>query len=378
MTPAIIQLRKELHRHPELSGEEVETAKRIERFIKEHFDTEIITGLGGNGLAAVFSFGGDGPVIMIRCELDALPMTESNLFEHRSLYAGAAHKCGHDGHMAIVAGLILWMKKQTILNGKVILLFQPSEENGRGAFAVLNDEKFKKLQPDFVFALHNLPREPLHTILIVKNVFSATVQSVIIHLQGRQSHASEPEKGINPAAAIAEVIQSFSLIENNNGDDKDFTLITPIHIQLGEKSYGISAGTGELHYTLRTWTEDVMNDVTKRITGLIETVCKKNNIQFSVEWLEYFPASVNDAYCNEVIKKAAEYNNYVVKEMPNPLRFGEDFGWFSQRYKTAMFGIGSGVNSPPLHSVDYDFPDEIIETGINMFTGILHQLLEEN
>jgi metal-dependent amidase/aminoacylase/carboxypeptidase family protein len=121
-----------------------------------------------------------------------------------------------------------------------------------------------------------------------------------------------------------------------------------------------------------------MNDVKKRITGLIETICQKNNIQFSVEWIEYFPASVNDAYCNEVIKKAAEHNNYAIKKMSYPLKFGEDFGWFSQRYKTAIFCIGAGVHNPPLHSVDYDFPDEIIETGINMFSGIILQLLEDN
>lgn len=115
----VIELRKELHKYPELSGCEIETAKTIRQFIEKHNPTKILDQIGGTGLAAVYEFSQKGPVIAIRCELDALPIEEANQFEHRSLHNGVSHKCGHDGHMAIVAGLIFWIKEQTFSSGNL-------------------------------------------------------------------------------------------------------------------------------------------------------------------------------------------------------------------------------------------------------------------
>ena len=116
----ILKLRKELHQNPELSGNEINTAKRIKEFILTHNPTKIIENVGGNGLLAIFEFSKKGPTITIRCELDALPIVESNTFSHKSLIEGVSHKCGHDGHMAIVAGLALWIKNQKFKTGKIV------------------------------------------------------------------------------------------------------------------------------------------------------------------------------------------------------------------------------------------------------------------
>lgn len=375
MLDKIYQLRKEIHQHPELSGVEAETANRLTKFVRQHHDTEIINEIGGNGVAVIYSFPNPGPTILIRSELDALPIEESNSFEHRSVKQGVSHKCGHDGHMAIVAGLIFWIKKAAFNKGKIVLLFQPAEENGQGAFQVINDLKFKNIQPDYVFALHNLPGESLHTIVVTKDVFTPTVQSVAIYLKGKQAHASEPENGINPAGAIAEFINSFNLLNNTNLHDKEFALLTPIHILMGEKAYGISAGYGELHYTLRSWTEEVMENLKNNLNVLTENICQKHQLSFLKEWFDYFPATINDGYCNKLIKNAAEINGFTVIEKAHPFKFGEDMGWFSRKYKVGMFGLGAGLNSPALHHDDYDFPDEIINTGIQMFTTIITQIL---
>lgn len=132
-------------------------------------------------MAAIYEYSNDGPVIVIRCELDALPIEESLPLKYRSKNPGVSHKCGHDGHMAIVAGLIFWLETTSFKKGKIILLFQPAEETGEGAAGVLNDQRFLKLHPDYIFALHNIPGQPLHSIIIVKNKFCAAVQSVIMH-----------------------------------------------------------------------------------------------------------------------------------------------------------------------------------------------------
>ena len=369
--------RKELHRFPELSGQETETAGRIKKFIEKQNYTKIIENIGGNGLAVIYEFSNSGPTIVIRCELDALPIEEVNDFEHRSLNNGISHKCGHDGHMAIVAGLVFWLKQQDFKKGKVILLFQPAEETGAGAPDVLNDDRFIEMHPDFIFALHNIPCQPLHSIITLNDNFSSTVQSVSIHLKGKESHSAEPEHGVNPALCIAELVQKFDKLNINDPAEEDFRLCVPIYSKMGVKSYGISAGFGEIHYTLRTKSIEKMERLKQDLDGILLEVCSKYKLPQTVKWFDYFPAVVNDGYCNQVIMDTAKACNYEVIEKSSAFKFGEDFGWFSEKYKAAMFGIGAGLESPALHQANYDFPDEIIETGMTMFKGIIKRVLTQ-
>lgn len=170
----ITQFRHDLHRHPELSGREADTSRRVADFIASFEPDEILEGVGGHGLLASWNFGDDGPEIAIRCELDALPIAETNRFSHASVTAGVSHKCGHDGHMAILAGLSAWLATRPFGTGTVRLLFQAAEENGEGAKAMLDDSKLAGFSPDFIFALHNLPGYPLHEVLVAPRQFSAT------------------------------------------------------------------------------------------------------------------------------------------------------------------------------------------------------------
>lgn len=374
---SIINFRKELHKNPELSGFEFETAQRIKQFLIQNEPTEIIQNIGGTGLAAVYKFSETGKTITLRCELDALPIQEVNQFEHQSQTENVSHKCGHDGHMSIVSGLAFWLKKQTFNSGKVVLLFQPAEENGEGAHAVINDQKFRNLNTDYIFALHNIPKEPMHSILVIQKGFSAEVQSFIIKVLGKESHAAEPENGINPALAISRMIAELYHLEVVDPEEENFTIMTPVHIRMGQKSYGISPAEGELHYTLRAWDPAKMETVKKQITNAVKNICADFKLQHSIEWIEYFPASINDQQSYDFVVKAARENNFNLIEKPHPFKFGEDFGWYAKQYKTAMFGLGAGLETPALHNADYDFPDELIETGIDMFRTIISTILTE-
>jgi amidohydrolase len=307
--------------------------------------------------------------------LDALPIEEKNNFDHHSTVKGVSHKCGHDGHMAMVAGLIFWIKEQDFKSGKIILLFQPAEETGEGANKMINDPKYKNLNPDFVFALHNIPSEPMHTILLLKENFTATVISLAIELKGKECHAAEPNQGINPAIAISTIISELAFLNNDNPSDQEFSILTAIHINMGQKSYGISPAKGELHYTIRTWTIESMERLKTRITDIVTSICERHQLKFHMKWIEYFPSVKNDPSCVSLVKEAAKTNGYQIMEKPYAYRFGEDFGWFSQKHKAAMFGIGSGFDSPALHHADYDFPDEILETGMDMFKTIITDIL---
>tara|TARA_R110002126_G_scaffold99599_1_gene230784 strand:+ start:753 stop:1889 length:1137 start_codon:yes stop_codon:yes gene_type:complete len=377
MLQQLIALRKEIHRFPELSGKEYETAQRIVNFLTPFEPDQIITELGTTGVAAVYDFGKIETTIMIRCELDALPIQEINSFEYRATVDSVSHKCGHDGHMVIVAGLASWLQNASIENARIVLLFQPAEETGEGAPGILADSKFEEIIPDYIFALHNLPGFPMHQIVTTASEFTSTVQSVSISLHGKESHAAEPENGINPALAIAELINSFEDIVINDVNSDDFTLITPVYSSMGGKDYGVSPADGELHLTVRTWTPEQMNSLMERIETIALQTAKKHKLNHELFWFGYFAATKNHAFCNSVIQESATEKGTDCVFQKHPFKFGEDFGVFTQRYPGAMFGLGSGTDTPALHNPDYDFPDEIIETGILMFTEIITTILEK-
>lgn len=374
MIDDLIEFRHELHKHPEVSGNESETQSRIIEFLKKLG----VNGkkIGGTGVFVVFDSGQEGKTIMLRSDHDALPIQEINSFEYKSIYEGVSHKCGHDGHTSIMCGVAKYFKENPIKKGRVILVFQPAEENGEGAKAILADTQFD-FQPDLVFAFHNLPGYPLNKVVYKKGNFTPAVKSIIVKLDGKTSHAAEPEKGINPAAAISEMIVMFEQESQPNLERDDFALTTPIYINMGERSYGVSAGHGEVHYTLRTWSSEVMQELSERVIKRIEEIAKKQQITASISWTEEFDSNKNDPEAVHYINQAISSNsvNYEIREWP--FKWGEDFGLFTQKYPGAMFGIGSGENCPALHNPDYDFPDEIIGTGIKMFTTIVEKAINE-
>jgi len=376
MIEQLIALRREIHRFPELSSYEFETAQRIVNFLTPFEPDEIITELGTTGVAAVYDFGDPQTTIMIRCELDALPIQEINAFEYRSTIDSVSHKCGHDGHMVIVAGLAKWLQKADLQNVRVVLLFQPAEETGEGAPAILSDPKFEDIIPDYIFALHNLPGFPMHQVVTTGSEFTSTVQSVSISLHGKESHAAEPEKGLNPALAMADLTNRFNELIITDLSSNNFRLITPVFSSMGSKDYGVSPADGELHLTIRTWTPEIMQQLMDDIADVSAEVSRKYKLNHELLWFDYFTATKNDHYCNSIIKKAASSNNLESIFQDHPFKFGEDFGVFTQRYPGAMFGLGSGLDTPALHNPDYDFPDEIIETGILMFKKIIETTLE--
>lgn len=375
MNKTLVQLRKELHQHPELSGKEYTTAKRIIEFVKKYHPTEIIKYIAGTGVAVVYEFEESGPTIAIRCELDALPIIEENTFSYTSHNYGVSHKCGHDGHMSIVGGLAEWLSVAEFNKGKVILLFQPAEETGKGAAKVLEDERFLNLDPDYVFALHNLPGEKMHSVIVKPGFFTATVQSFRIQIKGKKAHASEPENGVNPAMAVAELIQVLNAFANPNSNSKNFVLLTPICIDLGDKNYGISPENAELHYTIRTWSGEVMTVLEDKIKQAVSEISSVHQLKAEIDWFEFFPASDNNSECVALIEKVAKQQSIELVGHPRSLKFGEDFGWYSSKYKSAIFGIGAGEHHPALHHSDYDFPDELIDTGLLMFKGLVIDIL---
>lgn len=366
-----IALRKTLHTFPEVSNHEVETAQRVQAWLGDDFGSPAIIELDGTGFAAVYGSGEPGDRIVLRCELDALPIAEVNEFEHRSLNDGVGHKCGHDGHMAILLEVAHWLNHSRPVAGEVVLLFQSAEETGDGALEALHSKNFSSIVPDYIYALHNIPGRPSGEIMIRDGAFTPGVRSLIVKFHGKTSHAAEPEKGLNPDRAIGRAIKLAEEMTVPDPESDAFFLVTTIHIVLGDTAYGISAGYGELHLTLRAWDEQLLQKLSEAYLNCVTSVSESEGLRIEHEWCFEFQANVNHPEPAEVVRSSARKLGVPLYEMPHPFKFGEDFGVFTQKFKGVMFGLGAGVTTPALHNPDYDFPDDIRPVGAKMFIEIL-------
>ncbi len=374
----LINLRHELHALAEVSGEEEKTSQKILSFLKSTNPDDIITDLGGRGLLARYSGKEEGPSILIRCELDALPIPEENDFNYVSANKETGHKCGHDGHMAIVCGLARLLGEAKLTGGEVLLLFQPAEETGQGARRVLDDEQFEGINPDRVFALHNLPGFEKHQIVVKENTFAAASIGLIIRLKGQTSHAAHPEEGSSPALAMSQLIQDLSALPQFYAPLNKAAKATVIHARLGERAFGTSPGYAEVMATLRTYEDETMKTLKQKAIKIAEGVSQTYGLDMETEWVESFSATVNDFKAVDIIRKVAKEQALSVLEKKDPFSWSEDFGHFTNVFPGAMFGLGAGNEQPALHASDYDFPDELIETGVKMFAGIVEQLTMNN
>ncbi len=362
----LVNLRRRIHSEPELSAAEYKTVDILLGFLSKHKPQEIIKKVGGQSLITVFNSFNEGPCILFRVELDALPIAEENSFSYRSKNTGIAHLCGHDGHMATLLGLSALLSENRIKKGKVALLFQSAEETGAGAKQVLNSHELKELNPDYIFSFHNVPGFGKANIIIKDGVFAFASKALTIKLFGKSSHASDENAGINPAFAMSRIILKLNDERNNLGSS-----VSVIYANLGNKSFGTNASSAEIGITLRNKSDEKLVEFSNKIELLISDICKEEGLIFDFNYSEEFPSLVNDKECNKIIAKAADNVDVPLVNIDNAFRWSEDFAYFTKEYKAAMFGIGAGENHEPLHSSTYDFPDEILNDSVRVLFEIV-------
>ena len=381
-----IRLRKELHKNPELSNREIDTAVRIKSYFSSLNPSSVIDGIGGTGVA--FEYVGsqynptihfsskEHPTLMLRCELDALPIQEINNFEHKSVNDNVSHKCGHDGHMAIISEVGRFLSKNELLNGRVILLFQPAEEIGTGAIKVVQDSLFSNIKPDFAFALHNLPGKPLGEVYVKSGTFNFASQGIIIHLEGVESHAAHPEDGVSPALALCKIIQGLNdlpkMLENI---DSEYASVTIISAQMGGANFGTSPGSATVMATLRTSNNDLMDQMYLKAESIINEITISEKIEYGISKEDIFSTCTNTELGFDLVTDACSNANVKCTTINDPYRWSEDFGRLLESAKEgAMFTIGAGVDSPQLHNPDYDFPDELTSIACSVFIELIRKI----
>lgn len=370
----LTDFRRALHRFPEVSGEEARTAATIRAALGPLKPDQIVTGLGGHGLAAVFNGQAPGETVLFRAELDALPIEELGNPPHRSTIPGKGHMCGHDGHMTILLALARLIARRRPARGRVILMFQPAEENGAGAAAVLADPRFAALRPDWAFALHNMPGLPLGHATLRAGTMMCASQGLRIHLTGKTAHASMPETGTSPVHAVARLIPALLALGPGGVLDERFRMVTITHARMGEPAFGISPGYAELWVKLRTREDGPMAALYAEAAALVRAEAARDGLAVELATQDAFSATVNDAAAIARLTAALEALNIPHDERNLPLRGSEDFGRFGEAgARMAMMFLGSGERHAQLHNPDYDFPDDLIAIG----TGIFHKVMRD-
>lgn len=372
----LTQIRHLLHSIAETSGNEKKTAHTIHNYLKQCKPQQILTDIAGNAIVAVFDSNKPGPILAFRAELDALPIQEKNIISYKSLHEGVSHSCGHDGHMTILLGLGFWVQNN-IENycGKILLIFQPSEENAQGAKLVIEQLKKLSLQPDYIFAIHNIPGYKKGSVLLKKNVFCAGSIGMIIKLIGKTSHAAYPHHGKNPVQAMNIIIDQFLNLSTILQLDKDNSFLTIIHVKLGEVAFGTSPGDATIMCTFRSFSDSEMKTMTNHAEDIVKKISVQHHLQYTIEWIDYFPAVYNDEQCITTIENISGLISLPIQHLHQPMRWSEDFSFFLQNIPGAMIGVGAGLNHAQLHNPDYDFPDEIIEPTLTLYKKIIQKFL---
>ncbi len=383
MTPdrlaELTTLRQHLHMFPDVSGSEEKTASFVAEYLSRFEPDRLLTGLGGYGVAAVFEGHAPGPCLMFRAELDGLPIAEHSDKPYRSRVQGRGHLCGHDGHMTMVLALADELAQNRPTRGRVVLLFQPAEETGKGAAAVLADTEFGELAPDYAFALHNVPGLAQGQVALSRGAANCASRGARIRLTGRTSHAAAPQDGVSPAGAVAQLMADFvALGAAHDADtvlDQNYRLVTLTHVSMGEATFGIAPGDAELWVTLRTVSDAAMTGLMEEIQLLVSHQAASWQLGSTIEFDDVFAASHNNSEASRILETAAKTAGYEVHIQRSPQRWSEDFGQFSTLSKSTMFWLGSGEHQPQLHNPDYDFPDAILPIGVEIFSQIITDVL---
>jgi len=367
--------RRQLHRAPELSGEEGRTAQEVRAFLAADAPDRVVSGLGGQGVAAIYQGASPAPTVMFRAELDGLPIEEISDLPYRSSAPGRGHLCGHDGHMATLAALSRGLGRQRPARGRAVLLFQPAEETGAGAAAVIADPRFREISPDIAFAYHNMPGLPLgHAALAVGPVACASRGLRVVYI-GRTAHASTPEFGVSPMAAVAKLMPALSALGASGALDADFAMATVTHAELGERAFGVAPGRAEVWATLRTLTDDSMGRLCARAEALARQAAEGFDLQVEIEYHDIFAHCENAPEAVARLARALEAEGISHDGRGLPMRASEDFGRFGKTTPAALLLIGAGERRPTLHNPDYDFPDELIGIAARVFMRALRDLL---
>jgi amidohydrolase len=379
LQPDIQAWRRDIHEHPELQYDVHRTAAFVADRLKEFGCDEVATGLGRTGVVGVIKGRkppgrGDVRVIGLRADMDALPIEEATELPYASKTPGRMHACGHDGHTAMLLGAARYLAETRNFAGDAVVIFQPAEEGGAGAAAMIKDGLFDRFPVDQVYGMHNGPGIPIGSFAIRPGPIMASTDAVNIHIEGRGGHAARPHISIDSVFVGAQLITALQSIVSRSVDPLESAVISICEFHAGN-ARNVIPQTAELKGTVRALTAEVRALVEKRVRDVIDGVARMTGARIDLNFERGYPVVVNHAaqtdIAVEVARKVAGEGN--VHEMP-PLMGGEDFAYMLERRPGAFIFCGNG-DTAGLHHPAYDFNDDAIVYGTSYWIKLVENTL---
>ena len=379
LQPDIQAWRRDIHEHPELQYDVHRTAAFVADRLKEFGCDEVATGLGRTGVVGVIKGRkppgkGDVRVIGLRADMDALPIEEATELPYASKTPGRMHACGHDGHTAMLLGAARYLAETRNFAGDAVVIFQPAEEGGAGAAAMIKDGLFDRFPIDQVYGMHNGPGIPIGSFAIRPGPIMASTDAVNIHIEGRGGHAARPHISIDSVFVGSQLITALQSIVSRSLDPLESAVISICEFHAGN-ARNVIPQTAELKGTVRALTAEVRALMEKRLREVVEGVARMTGAKIDLNLERGYPVVVNHAaqtdIAVEVARKVAGEGN--VHEMP-PLMGGEDFAYMLERRPGAFIFCGNG-DTAGLHHPAYDFNDDAIVYGTSYWIKLVENTL---
>lgn len=369
----LTSFRRDLHSHPE-TGFDLERTPRLIADVLANAGLEVVRGVGQCGVVATLRRGPDETAIGLRADMDALPIQEANGFSYRSKQDGLFHGCGHDGHSTMLLGAALKLAGDPTLERTVRFIFQPDEENGNGAAAMIADGLFERFPMAAIYGLHNMPGMALGQFATQAGPFCAFEDNFEIRIEGQGGHASMPEKGVDPIVAGAAAVMQLQSIISRNVASSEHAVVSVTEF-LTDGARNILPSNVTLRGDCRGFSQEVSQIIERRMRAIVDGVCTAQGAQGQVSYSTSFRPLVNDAQATEVIAAAARSVGEIDATYGR-VGFSEDFAEFLAHRPGAFILMGNGLegnNALPLHNPSYDFNDEAISKGIAFWTRLAHQ-----
>ena len=378
LQPDIQAWRRDIHAHPELLYDVHRTAAFVADRLKEFGCDEVATGLGRTGVVGVIKgrrpAGGDIKVIGLRADMDALPIEEKTNLAYASKTPGKMHACGHDGHTAMLLGAARYLAETRNFAGEAVVIFQPAEEGGAGAAAMIKDGLMDRFAIDQVYGMHNGPGIPVGSFSIRSGPIMAATDSIDVNIEGLGGHAARPHKCLNSVMVGAQLIMALQQIVSRNVDPLESAVISMCEFHAGN-ARNVIPQTAVLRGTVRTLTAEVRELIEKRVKEVTTGVAQMTGARIELNYERGYPVTSNHAaqtdFATQVAKQVAGEAN--VLEMP-PLMGAEDFSYMLEQRPGAFIFCGNG-DSAGLHHPAYNFNDEAIVFGTSYWIKLVENSL---
>jgi hippurate hydrolase len=383
---AIAAIRRDLHAHPELCFEEKRTSELIAKVLGD-WGIPVYRGLGTTGVVGIVRNGTSPRAVGLRADIDALPMTEHNRFEHASRYQGRMHACGHDGHTAMLLAAGKHLSRHRDFDGTIYLVFQPAEEGGGGAREMIKDGLFDRFPMEAIFGAHNWPGMKVGQFGVTAGPCFASSNEFKITIRGKGSHAALPHNGVDPVPIACQLVQAFQTIISRNKRPIDAGVISVTMIHAGEAT-NVVPDACVLEGTVRTFTLEVLDLIERRMQEIAAHTCAAFGAACEFAFHRNYPPTINHeaetAFFRRVAAEVAGKDNVLDFE---PTMGAEDFSYFLLEKPGCYFLVGNGDGAHRalghgegpcmLHNPSYDFNDDLIPLGATMWVRLAQAWLSQ-